>query len=196
MTAIGLPKQIVLQDYTVITLRPMVPEDKDGVLAFFRRLPVDDRQYLEDDVSRAEIVEGAGDSEQVLPILAECEGDVVGYATLHRKAFGRVRHVGEIWVATDVYFRRRGLASAIAREVYHLALQLGLDKMVAEMTADQIAAIRIFEKLGFQQEARLANHVVDLRGRKHDLIVMTTDVPVLMRKMEETFLQLAGSVDG
>ena len=106
-----------------------------------------------------------------------------------------MRHVGEIRLVTDPYLRRRGLATAMAREIFYLALQAGLDKMVAEMVADQVAAIKVFGKLGFQQEARLVNHVVDLQGRKHDLVIMTTDIPALMQKMQETFLRAAGPVE-
>jgi len=194
----GFPKQIALRDRTVVTLRPMVGEDKEELLAFFRRLPAEDRQFLKDDVTRAEIIEAwtrGLDYGRVLPILAEFEARIVGNATLHRQAYGWMQHVGEIRVVTDVYFRRRGLASAMAREIFYLALQFGLDKMVAEMAADQIAAIKVFEKLGFQQEACLANHVVDLHGRKRDLVVMTTDIPALMQKMQESFFRAAGSVD-
>jgi hypothetical protein len=41
----------------------------------------------------------------------------------------------------------------------------------------------------------LVNHVVDLQGRKHDLVIMTTDIPALMQKMQETFLRAAGPVE-
>jgi RimJ/RimL family protein N-acetyltransferase len=198
MTVKSFPKQITLRDQTAVTLRPMVRADKDELLAFFRRLPPEDRQFLKDDVTRPEIIEGWArdlNYDRVLPILGEFEGRIVGDATLHRQAYGWMRHVGEIRVVTDAYFRRRGLASAMAREIFYLALQEGLDKMVAEMVADQVAAIKVFKKLGFQQEARLANHVVDLQGRKHDLVILTTDIPALMQKMQETFLRAAGSVD-
>lgn len=194
----GFPKQVTLSDRTVVTLRPMVREDKDELLAFFRRLPAEDRQFLKDDVTRSEIIEAWArdlNYDRVLPVLAEHEGRIIGDATLHRQAYGWMRHVGEIRVVTDAYFRRRGLASAMAREIFYLALQVGLDKMVAEMAADQVAAIKVFQKLGFQQEARLANHIVDLQGRKHDLVILTTDIPALMQKMQETFLRAAGSVD-
>ena len=194
----GFPKQIILRDRSAVTLRPMVREDKEGLLTFFRRLPPEDRQFLKDDVTRAEIIEGWArdlNYDRVLPILAEFEGRIVGDATLHRQAYGWMRHVGEIRLVTDPYLRRRGLATAMAREIFYLALQAGLDKMVAEMVADQIAAIKVFGKLGFQQEARLVNHVVDLQGRKHDLVIMTTDIPALMQKMQETFLRAAGPVE-
>jgi RimJ/RimL family protein N-acetyltransferase len=173
-------------------------EDGPGLLEFFRRLSPEDRQFLKDDVTRQDIIETwvRGLSyDRVLPILAEVEGRIVGDATLHRQAYGWMRHVGEIRVVTDAYFRRRGLASAMAREIFYVALQGGLDKMVAEMGVDQVAAIKVFQKLGFQQEARLANHIVDLHGRKHDLIIMSTDIPALMQTMEETFFRAAGSVD-
>lgn len=198
MSVKGFPKQITLRDRSVVTLRPMVREDKDELLAFFRRLPPEDRQFLKDDVTRAEIIETWArelNYDRVLPILAEFEGRIVGDATLHRQAFGWMRHVGEIRVVTDPYLRRRGLATAMAREIFYLALQVGLDKMVAEMVGGQVAAIKVFGKLGFQQEARLANHVVDLQGRKHDLVIMTTDIPTLMQKMQETFLRAAGPVE-
>ena len=194
----GFPKQISLRDRTVVSLRPMGREDGPRLLEFFRRLSPEDRQFLKDDVTRQDIIETwvrGLNYDRVLPILAEVEGRVVGDATLHRQAYGWMRHVGEIRVVTDAYFRRRGLASAMAREIFYVALQAGLDKMVAEMGVDQIAAIKVFQKLGFQQEARLANHIVDLQGRKHDLIIMTTDIPALMQTMEETFFRAAGSVD-
>ena len=198
MSLKGFPKQIILRDRSAVTLRPMVREDKEGLLTFFRRLPPEDRQFLKDDVTRAEIIEGWArdlNYDRVLPILAEFEGRIVGDATLHRQAYGWMRHVGEIRLVTDPFLRRRGLATAMAREIFYLALQAGLDKMVAEMVADQIAAIKVFGKLGFQQEARLVNHVVDLQGRKHDLVIMTTDIPALMQKMQETFLRAAGPVE-
>src|SRR5574337_1461557 len=134
------PKRVMLRDRTVVTLRPMVREDKNELLAFFRRLPPEDRQFLKDDVTRAEIIEAWVrdlNYDRVLPILAEHEGGIVGDATLHRQAYGWMRHVGEIRVVTDAYFRRRGLASAMAREIFYLALQAGLDKMVAEMGVEQ-----------------------------------------------------------
>ena len=190
------PKSVHLQEGTVVTLRPMVREDKDGLLDFFRRLSPEDRQFLKDDVARPEIIEDwtrGLDYDRILPILAIHEERIVGDATLHRQPHGWMRHVGEIRVATDPFFRRRGLATVLAREIFYLALQAGLDKMVAEVASDQVAALKVFRRLGFQQEATLAGQIVDLHGRKHDLVILTTDIPALMAKMQETFYRAAGS---
>ena len=193
------PKRILLRDNTPVTLRPLVPADEDALLEFFRRLSPEDRQFLRDDVMQPETIRAwcrEPDYDRVLPILAEQEGRIIGDATLHRRPSGWMRHVGEIRVATDPFFRRRGLASTLAREIFYLALQAGLDKMVAEVAADQVAAANVFEKLGFSREARLVGQIVDLQGRKHDLLILSTDIPTLMRTMEETFIQAAGSLDG
>jgi len=193
------PKRIALRDGTSVTLRPLVPADEAALLEFFSRLSPEDRQFLRDDVMQPETVRvwcREADYDRVLPILAEHEGRIVGDATLHRRPSGWMRHVGEIRVVTDPFFRRRGLASALAREIFYLALQAGLDKMVAEVAADQLAAAKVFEKLGFSCEARLTGHIVDLQGRKRDLLILSTDIPMLMRTMEETFIQAAGSLDG
>jgi len=193
----GFPKEVVLRDTTRVTIRPMEPGDTGPLLDFFRRLPPEERQFLRNDVTRLEIVEAWGrglDYSRVLPLLAEYQERVIGDATLHRPG-GWMRHIGEIRVVTDPCFRRRGLASVLAREIFTLALQSGLDKMVAEMAADQAAARKVFERLGFQEEARLANHILDAEGKKHDLLLLSTDIPALMRKMEESFLETAGSVD-
>jgi RimJ/RimL family protein N-acetyltransferase len=193
------PKTIRLRDGTPVILRPLVPTDEPALLGFFRRLPPEDRQFLRDDVTRAEIVRAwchAPDFDRVLPILAEHDGRIVGDATLHRHPVGWMRHLGEIRVTTDPFVRRRGLASVLAREIFYLALQAGLDKMVAEVAADQLPAAKVFEKLGFRREARLAGQIVDLQGRRHDLLVLSTDIPALMQRLEETFFQAAGSLDG
>ena len=193
------PKQIALRDGTPVVLRPLVAADERALLDFFRRLSPEDRQFLRDDVTRADLVRAwcrEPDFDRVLPILAEQDGEIVGDATLHRHPVGWMRHLGEIRVTTDPFVRRRGLASALAREIFYLALQAGLDKMVAEVAADQLPAAKVFEKLGFRREARLAGQIVDVQGRRHDLLVLSTDIPALMQKLEETFFQAAGSLDG
>lgn len=194
----GFPKSVTLRDGTVVTLRLLQAADETALLAFFRRLPAEDRQYLKDDVVHPDVIRSwcrSLDYARVIPVLAEREGEIVGDATLHRQPSGWMRHVGEIRVVTDPFLRRRGLASALAREIFYVALQVGLDKMVAEVVDGQTAVAKVFEKLGFRQEARLAGHILDLHGRKHDLIILTTDIPALMQRMEEMILQTAGSLD-
>ena len=44
------------------------------------------------------------------------------------------------------------------------------------MAAEQKGAIQVFEKLGFNAEALLADYVIDRKNRTHDLIAMSYDI--------------------
>jgi L-amino acid N-acyltransferase YncA len=50
----------------------------------------------------------------------------------------------------------RGLGRVLIQECFAQALELGLKKLVAQMTTDQRSAIAVFEELGFRAEALLA----------------------------------------
>ena len=47
----GFPTVYLTQDGAQMTIRPMVPEDKDDLLDFFRRISQEDLFYLKEDVT-------------------------------------------------------------------------------------------------------------------------------------------------
>jgi RimJ/RimL family protein N-acetyltransferase len=183
------PKKATLRNETVITLRPMVREDEQELLAFFGRLPPKDRLFLKDDVTDPKVIHSWAenlDYNRVIPVLAVMQdGRIVGDATLHRTRYGWSTHVGEIRLATDPAFRRQRLGRILSREIFFLALVLKLHKVVAEMMEDQEDAKRVISSLGFQQEAVLKDHVRDLEGKYHNLIVMSQDVVGFWRRIED-----------
>jgi len=182
------PKTATVRNGTVIALRPMVREDEAKLLDFFRRLPPEDRLFLKDDVTDPKVIHTWAenlDYHRVIPILAEHEGRIVGDATLHRARYGWSTHVGEIRLVTDPEFRRQRLGRILAREIFFLALVLKLNKVVAEMMEDQQGAVRVFTAMGFEQEAVLKNHVRDLEGKYHNLVIMSQDVIGFWRRIED-----------
>ncbi len=42
------PKEIALQDGSKVVLKPMIPEDAEALIQFFRRVPAEDRYYLKE----------------------------------------------------------------------------------------------------------------------------------------------------
>ena len=61
---------------------------------------------------------------------------------------------------------------AIARDLLAQAADEGLHKVIVQMMVDQHSAKHLFEKLGFQHEAVLSEHVQDQHGQLRDLIIM------------------------
>lgn len=185
------PKWEMLPDGTSLLLRPMADGDQAKVKAFYKELPEEDRLFLRDDVTRDEVVErwfAELNYERVLPILAltEDQSEVAACATLHRYPQGWQRHVGEIRIVVAHQFQRRGLGGIMARVLVTEALRAGLEKLVAAMMTDQEGARRAFSRLGFIPEATLKDHVMDLKGRTHDLLIMTQNVKELWEGMEQS----------
>ena len=64
-----------------------------------------------------------------------------------------------------------------------VAIDMGVEKMTAQMTADQRAAIAVFEGMGFHPEALLLDQVRDRDGKKHDIVILGHDVAAFHARM-------------
>ena len=80
--------------------------------------------------------------------------------------------------------RGQGVGRALSQETFALALGAGLEKLSVQMTVDQQAAITLFESLGFKAEALLRDHVRDVNGKKHDIVVLGHNVAQVRAQME------------
>jgi L-amino acid N-acyltransferase YncA len=183
----GFPQELTLKDGSKVVVMSLEPAAAAGLLEFYRALPEEERMFLRDDVTKPEWLErfvAAVRHGEVVSLVAERNGAVVGEASLYRALHGWTAHVGEIRVTVSPRLRRSGLGSALARDIVKLALAHGVEKMVANFVENQLAAVRLFEKLGFKQEAVLRGHVKDTHGIKRDLIVASNDVSHLWEAME------------
>ncbi len=182
------PKEAVLKDGEKVTLRPMVREDERGLLEFFSRLPENDKLSLRDDVTDPKLIESWAknlDFEHVIPILAQKESLIIGDATLHIKTSTGPPRTAEIRIVTDPDFRRRGLGTILAKEIYFLALSLKIDQLIAEVFEDRPAVLATCESLGFRRDRVEKTQGTDIHGEKRNLVIMTQDVRALWKKIEE-----------
>jgi RimJ/RimL family protein N-acetyltransferase len=162
-----------------ITLRLMEPADRDDILAFARALPDHDLMFLRIDITEPKVVDEWVENIEkgrTITILAESEGTIVGYASLHREPVSWRRHVGEIRVMLKPDLRGFGLGKLMANEVFGIARDLGLQKVMVQMTTDQRGARGMVESLGFRPEALLADFVIARDGKTCDLLIMSYDV--------------------
>ncbi len=174
------PKTIVLKDGTKVLLKAMTHTDRDSLHQFFARIPEQDRKFLKHDVSKKEVIDSwLKDISygRVFPLLAEVDGTVVADATLHRRSAGWLKHVAEVRLVVDPAYRRKGLGSHMLEELILAAADVGVEKLVAEIVAEERAAIRAFQRFNFEQVAVLPGIVKDQTGRYQDLVVMVLDVP-------------------
>lgn len=170
-----------------VTLRLMEADDGDAVLAFARALPDHDLLFLRRDITQPEQVEtwvqriGAGVTTSLLVL--DSDDSLAGYATVDRNDLPWSQHVAELRVLVGPTLRGRGIGRLLTEEAFRIALGMGVDKIIGQMTVDQHEAIAVFRSLGFQPEALLRDHVKDRAGEKHDLVILSHDVAAAQRTM-------------
>ncbi len=157
-----------------LRLRPMEASDEEALTAFFRRIPVDERQLFKDDVTSSAVIKAWTrklDYSNVLPLLLLQGGRVIADASLHHDKRGWSRHVAEVRVSLDPEFRGRGLARRLLQEFIEVGASLDVAILNAFVLDVQQEARDLVESAGFLPQATLAQQAIDLAGRVHDVLV-------------------------
>lgn len=177
------PRSVTHRDGTVV-LRLMTASDEAAVL---QQLPVHDLLFLRRDITQSKVLSAwirdieAGDITSLLAL----DGDkVLGCTAVVRDQKSWSPHVGEVRVLVSAAMRPHGLGRLLIQECFLIALSCGLEKVMAQMTADQLAAIGVFAGMGFCEEAPRREHVRDRAGAKHDLVILGHDVAEFQARMQ------------
>ena len=170
-----------------IEFRLMSRADEANVLDFAKELPTHDLLFLPRKISQPKVLSAwINEIERgaITSLLAVKDGNVVGSGTLVRDPLSWSPHVGEIRMVISRDVRGLGVGRALSQETFALALGAGLEKLSVQMTVDQQAAIALFESLGFKAEALLRDHVRDINGRTHDIVVLGHNIAQFQAQME------------
>lgn len=170
-----------------VEFRHMTAADEAAVLAFAKKLPVHDLLFIPRDISEPKVlsawikeIERGG----MTSLLAVKSGAVVGCGTIVRDPLSWSKHVGEIRMVVSKDVRGTGVGRALSQEIFALALEAGVEKIVAQMTVDQRGAIALFESLGFKAEALLREQVRDKAGKAYDIVVLGHNVSQVRAQLE------------
>src|ERR1700738_4908043 len=169
----------VKTDAGEIEFRLMSRTDAAAMLEFGQKLPTHDLLFLPRNISQPKVLSAWIDEIErgdITSLLATKDGKVVGCSALVRDPHSWSPHVGEIRMVVSLDVRGHGVGRALSQETFALALGVGLEKLSVQMTVDQQAAIALFESLGFKAEALLRDHVRDVDGKKHDIVVLGHNV--------------------
>ena len=171
------PKEVPLsQDNLSVSIRPLIPGDAAELLAFFLRIPEEDRFFLKEDVTSPEVISTwveQIDYNRVIPMIGLLDGEIVADATLHRHRAGARRHIGEIRVVVDPRYRNMGMGTFLIRELVDIAYDNAMDSVIFELVeGKEDDAITVAKTLGFQELTSLPNFVKDLEGQAHNLVML------------------------
>lgn len=177
-----MERTIVLKDGRSVHIRPLMAEDFDQSLAFFKSLNATERRYLRRDVTDPEVIRERIKEAQTYPVerlVALSDDDIVADGSLEHERYGWGNRIAQIRIIVAPGFRRIGLGTSLARLLYVIAHQHDVARINVRMLRPQARCADIFHHLGFRQEFVLPDHVRDLEGNLQDLIIMRCDLAVL-----------------
>jgi RimJ/RimL family protein N-acetyltransferase len=188
--AANIEKNLTLKDGRQVTVRNMHPTDVEGSFEFFCALPEEDRKYLRVDVTRRRMVERRTtelDRSRIERLVVVHDDEIVADGALHLEGHGWGDNIAEIRLIVAHDWQRTGLGTLLARELFHLASQCRVDRIMARLMRPQTGAHRIMKRLGFSEEFLIPEHVRDQDGMWQDLIIMRCPLEDLWQEMESNF---------
>ncbi len=165
---------ITLQNGVRVLLRPLVPKDRDALVALFAALPAEEISYFRSSVADPEVIANWAenvDYTRVFPLVAVVGDRIVGNSTLH---LGQhyTRHIAEIRIFLAREFRRCGIGKAMLKAQLEIARRMGLRQLIAEIVENQPQVIHAFENLGFERMAALKDMFMTPDGDTLDMIML------------------------
>ncbi len=169
------PKEIVLKDCTEVLIRPLAEADEPELCRFYTQIPEEDRWYMRFDVMDPAVIRSwVLGQQEVVSIIALVAGEIVAHARLHTHQHGCYHHQGRLRIIVAPAYRQKRLGSWMLLDLIHLAMEKGLREIRADLVVGvEQAAIESAYKLDFFKKALLEDFVIDPRGQRHDLLIMT-----------------------
>jgi ribosomal-protein-alanine N-acetyltransferase len=99
-----------------------------------------------------------------IALIARVEGQIVGFVIGEIYVDGRVLqgHICTIEILRS--FRRRGIGKKLLQEIEELFKQKGVKASALEVREDNIPAIELYRKLGYEKIGRLRNYYGEAHG--------------------------------
>jgi RimJ/RimL family protein N-acetyltransferase len=160
-----------LKDGARVLVRPLTKDDRQALLDLFLPVPLEDRQFIRDDINDPKVVNGWIDDldyDRIMPLVAVVGNRIVGNATLHFKS-GPSRHRCEVRIFLAKDFRQRGVGSRMIQGLIELAKRRGIFMLEAEIVSDQSHIIKAFQNMGFETKTILEDHFMLADGDLRDV---------------------------
>lgn len=166
-------------------VRELTAEDAPALGEFFLAIPPEDRTFFFQDVKDPAVAQAwASDERRLRRAACGEDGRIIAFAAL-QPGVDWSSHVAELVLVVAPEARRLGLGRTLARGMLLEAVQQGFKKVTVNIAADNVGAITMFQKMGFEGEALLRDQ---LRSPEdHEL----RDMVVLAHLVDETWSTMA-----
>lgn len=161
------------------SFRLMTDSDSAMLLKFANQLPEADLIFLRMDITQPEVVAEWVDNigrAKTITLIVEEDGDMVAYGSIHYNQLQWTRHMGELRLMVSPKYRGLSVGRFLVNELFQLANELQLERVVVQIPSNQPRVRRMFEDLDFTPAALLTDWLKDRNNRTHDLIIMSCNI--------------------
>lgn len=160
------PVPVRLADGRRATIRAAVPEDAEAVTAYVNLIGAERRFVLREratwTVEEERRTLANADGRRSAFFVAEVDGRLCGVINLRRGEWAKDAHLGELGMSCHPGYRRVGLGTALLARGFEWARSVGVTKLTLEVFASNLAAIALYRRAGFVEEARLrGQYIID-----------------------------------
>lgn len=185
-----MKKTEILKDGTEVVIRKLRLDDLDRLMEFYGELPDKDKKYFRVDVTNREVVKQrikqtrTGNFFRLIALLGD---EIIADGNLELSTEEWRKGQGELRVIVAEKYQHKGLGTIMLRELYYLAAQEKVEKIVVRIMRPQKAARAICHKLGLYEEHIIPDYVRDSTGKLQDMIIMTGDMTEFWKELEHFY---------
>lgn len=173
-------KTVRLEDGADCILKSPVPEDAKDLLAYLRQTSEETyfmirypEEVTKTPAQETEFLKAQLESRHAMMISARIEGELAGNLGINAVADQKkLRHRATLGIAVKKKFWRRGIGNILIGEAIAAAGEMGFLQMELGVYEDNVNAIRLYEKFGFERWGRVKNAFRLKDGTFRDEILM------------------------
>lgn len=174
------PTKLTLRSQQSVTIRTATPEDAQAVLGYTQEV-LGEAPYLL--TTREEFTKTVEDQRQFLAsylehphhlaLLAEVDGEVIGFLNFQNGHRKRIAHQGELSMSLLRQWRGQGVGRALAEQLIQWAQKNPLlEKLTLDVFLENHPAVTLYERVGFVKEGIQRKAIKMEDGTYHSLIRM------------------------
>ncbi len=165
-------KDATLKDGRKIRLRLYGPDDKEALVSMYASMSPEAVKWGLPPYDRARIDRWTSDLTNNVTLIARLEERVVGHLLMFRIPYERRKGVAEILIYIHQDFQNLGLGTAMMKRAIEMAKGKGFHRLGLSVVADNHAAIKVYEKVGFKREGIAKDAFYGDDHRYHDEVEM------------------------
>jgi RimJ/RimL family protein N-acetyltransferase len=167
-----MTRRVRLKDGREVAIRPLTTADNDKMYEMFASMSEEALRWGMPPYTRERIERWMRNIENLIILGAEHDRRLIGYAQIHKGSNPRRRGTVGLAIYLHQDYHGVGLGTEMVGLLLEAAEEHGVHKVNLDTVADNEAAIRLFEKMGFEVEGRIRDSYRGLDGGYHDIIAM------------------------